>query len=168
MEWNGRDGVKVLVSVDGRGTVLQAARSRVRFPMRLNFFSLPNPSSRTVALGSTQPLTEIITRKLLGSKERPALEADNLTAICLENVGASKSQNCMGLHGLLRGIAYPTFLPLLPSICVEKLTFSIRIIRLWAEIRTWGEFALIRLSMWSEFVSHKKRINVNDTLVMWM
>jgi hypothetical protein len=41
----------------------------------------PNPSSRTMALGSTQPLTEISTRNLPGGKWRPALEADNLTAI---------------------------------------------------------------------------------------
>jgi hypothetical protein len=41
-----------------------------------------NPSSRTMALGSTQPLTEMGTRNLPGGKERPAREADNLTAIC--------------------------------------------------------------------------------------
>jgi hypothetical protein len=33
-------------------------------------------------LGSTQPLTEMITRNLPGSKGRPVREADNLTAIC--------------------------------------------------------------------------------------
>jgi hypothetical protein len=39
------------------GTMLQARRSRVQIPMRLlNFFNLPNLSSRTMALGSTQPL----------------------------------------------------------------------------------------------------------------
>jgi hypothetical protein len=44
-------------NVFDRGTMLQAGRSRVRFPMRsLDFFNLPNPSSRTMALGSTQPL----------------------------------------------------------------------------------------------------------------
>jgi hypothetical protein len=30
------------------------------------FFNLPNPSSRTMALGSTQPLREISTRNLPG------------------------------------------------------------------------------------------------------
>jgi hypothetical protein len=35
-----------------------------------------------MALGSTQPLTEMSTRNLLVDKERPAREADNLTAIC--------------------------------------------------------------------------------------
>jgi hypothetical protein len=35
-----------------------------------------------MALGSTQPLIEISTSKVLGGKERPARKADNLTAIC--------------------------------------------------------------------------------------
>jgi hypothetical protein len=49
----------------------------------VDFFSnLPNPSSRTMALGSTQPLTEMSTRNLPGGKGRPARKADNLTAIC--------------------------------------------------------------------------------------
>jgi hypothetical protein len=45
-------------------------------------FSWPNPSSRPVALGSTQPLTEMSTRNFPGGKGRPARKADNLTAIC--------------------------------------------------------------------------------------
>jgi hypothetical protein len=45
------------------------------------FFNWPNPSSRTMALGSTQPLTEMSTRNLPGGKGRPGLGADNLT-IC--------------------------------------------------------------------------------------
>jgi hypothetical protein len=32
--------------------------------MRWIFFSLPNPSSRTLTLGLTQPLTEVSTRNL--------------------------------------------------------------------------------------------------------
>jgi hypothetical protein len=35
------------------------------------FFNLPNPSSRTMALGSTQPLTEMSTRNFHGGKRRP-------------------------------------------------------------------------------------------------
>jgi hypothetical protein len=35
-----------------------------------------------MALGSTQPLTEMSTRNLPGGKERPAREADKITAIC--------------------------------------------------------------------------------------
>jgi hypothetical protein len=40
------------------------------------------PSSRTMALGSTQSLTEMSTRNLPGGKGWPAHKADNLTAIC--------------------------------------------------------------------------------------
>jgi hypothetical protein len=47
----------------------------------IGFFSWPNPSSRSMALGSIQPLTEISTRNLPGGKGRPVREADNLTAI---------------------------------------------------------------------------------------
>jgi hypothetical protein len=43
----------------------------------IGFFNLPNPSSRTVALGSTQSLTEMSTRYLPAVKERLALKADN-------------------------------------------------------------------------------------------
>jgi hypothetical protein len=60
----------------------QAGSLRVRFPMSLDFLNLPNPSSRTMYLGSTQPLTEMSTRNLPGGKERPARKADNLTVIC--------------------------------------------------------------------------------------
>jgi hypothetical protein len=49
-------------------------------------FNLPNPSSHTVALGSTQPRTEINTRNLHGGKKRAALRVDNLAAICEPNV----------------------------------------------------------------------------------
>jgi hypothetical protein len=48
----------------------------------IGFINRPNPSSRTMALGSTQPLTEMSTTNLPGSKGRPARKADNLTAIC--------------------------------------------------------------------------------------
>jgi hypothetical protein len=35
-----------------------------------------------MALGSTQPLTEMTTRNIPGGEKRPARKADNLTAIC--------------------------------------------------------------------------------------
>jgi hypothetical protein len=55
--------------VVGWGNMQQAGSSRVRFPMRpLDFFNLPNPSSRTTVLESTQPLTEMSTRNLRGVK----------------------------------------------------------------------------------------------------
>jgi hypothetical protein len=51
-------------------------------PDVIGFFNWPNPSSRTMALASTQPLTEMSTRNLPGGKGLPARNADNLTAIC--------------------------------------------------------------------------------------
>jgi hypothetical protein len=51
--------------------MLQAGRSQVEVPMRsLNFFSIPNSSSRTTALGLTQPLTEMNTRQCIWGIER--------------------------------------------------------------------------------------------------
>jgi hypothetical protein len=47
----------------------------------IEFFNWPNPSSRTMAVESTQPLTEITTRYLPECKGRPARKAD-LTSIC--------------------------------------------------------------------------------------
>jgi hypothetical protein len=44
--------------------------------------SIPDPSSRTTSLGSTQPLTEMSTRNLPGGKGWSVHKADNLTAIC--------------------------------------------------------------------------------------
>jgi hypothetical protein len=47
--------------------MLQAISLRVWFLLRsLDFFNLPNPSSHTIALGSTQPLTEMSIRNLPG------------------------------------------------------------------------------------------------------
>jgi hypothetical protein len=54
-------------------------------PDEVDFFSLPNPSSCTMALESTQPLSEMSTRNLPGGeggKGRPVRKADSLTAIC--------------------------------------------------------------------------------------
>jgi hypothetical protein len=51
-------------------------------PNEVIFFNWPNPSSRTMALGSSQPLTEMSTRNLTGGKWLPVLKANNLTDIC--------------------------------------------------------------------------------------
>jgi hypothetical protein len=53
-----RGNVRARSSVVGRGTI-QAGRSPVWFLDDVDFFNLPNPSSHTMALGSTQPLTEM-------------------------------------------------------------------------------------------------------------
>jgi hypothetical protein len=66
--------------------MLQAGRSPVRVPVEVEFFNLPNLSSRTMALLSTQPLTEMSTRNFPGGKKRPARRADNFAAIYEPNV----------------------------------------------------------------------------------
>jgi len=49
----------------GWGTALQAGMSRVRFPMALiEIFVDINHSGRTMAMGLTQPLTEMSTRSI--------------------------------------------------------------------------------------------------------
>jgi hypothetical protein len=67
--------------------MLQADRSRARFPIRsLDFFNLSNPSSCTMTLWSTQPLTETSTRNFPrggGVKGGRRLALDNLTANCV-------------------------------------------------------------------------------------
>jgi hypothetical protein len=59
-----------------------------------------------MALGSTQPLTEMSTRNLPGGKGQPARKADKLTPsvsrFSIENVGVSTSHNPMGLYSLLQ------------------------------------------------------------------
>jgi hypothetical protein len=62
--------------------MLQAGKLPVRVPDEVDFFNLPNSSSRIMALGSTQSLAEMSTRNLPGGKKRPALRDDNLAAIC--------------------------------------------------------------------------------------
>jgi hypothetical protein len=64
--------------------MLQTGMSQVRILMKsLNFFfNRPNPSSSTMALVYTQPLTEMSTRNIPGGKGRPARKADNLIVIC--------------------------------------------------------------------------------------
>jgi hypothetical protein len=80
-------------SVVGWGTMLQTGRSPVRVPDEVDFFNLPNPSSRTMVLWSTQPLTKMSTKNLPVGKKRPAPRADNLAAICVPNAWKCGSLN---------------------------------------------------------------------------
>jgi hypothetical protein len=66
--------------------MLQAARSPFRVPDEVDLLNLSNPSRRTMALGSTQTLTEKSTRNLPAGKKRPEHRADNLIAIYEPNV----------------------------------------------------------------------------------
>jgi hypothetical protein len=72
----------------------------------IGFLYLSNPYSRTVALGSIQPITEMSNRNHPGIKTRPERRADNFTSIC-ENVGDSTSQPLPpDLHGFLHTQRY--------------------------------------------------------------
>jgi hypothetical protein len=84
-------------SVVGWGNMLQAGSSLVRVPDEVDFLNLSNPSSSTMALGSTQPLTEMSTRNFPGGKTLPP----SMSRMS-ENVGASTPRNPKGLHGLYR------------------------------------------------------------------
>jgi hypothetical protein len=57
-----------------------------------------------MALGLTQPLTEMSTRKLPGGKKRPARKADNLAAIYEPNVWKCGSVNLSQPYGPLRPV----------------------------------------------------------------
>jgi hypothetical protein len=48
----------------------------------IGFISSPNPSSRIMTTGSTQPLAEMSTRNIPAGKGRQAPKADNITAVC--------------------------------------------------------------------------------------
>jgi hypothetical protein len=61
-----RHFLKEPVWLDSLPTNISLAKSKISFPDEVEFFNLPNPSSRTMALGSTQPLTEMSTRNLPG------------------------------------------------------------------------------------------------------
>jgi hypothetical protein len=65
----------------------------------IEFFNWPNPSSHTMAPGSTQPLTEMSTRNI---PEGKGWRHRNLWVDYLENVGALTSHNPMGLHDVLQ------------------------------------------------------------------
>jgi hypothetical protein len=81
--------------------MLQAGRSPVGVPDEVNFFCLPNASSCTMALGSTQPLTEMNTRNL-EIKSGRHVELTTLppsVSRMSENVAASTSRNSKGLYG---------------------------------------------------------------------
>jgi hypothetical protein len=80
-------------SIVGWGTMLQARRSPVQVPNEVDFFNLPNPSSRTMALVSTEPLTELSTRNLPGGKKRPECRTDSLATMYELNVWKCGSPN---------------------------------------------------------------------------
>jgi hypothetical protein len=81
----------------------------------VDFLNLLNPYSRTMPLGSTQPLTEkneyqeSSWRVKGGRRVRLTTLPPSVSQLSRENVGASTSHNPMGLHGLLQGQHYLDF-----------------------------------------------------------
>jgi hypothetical protein len=75
------------------------------------FFYRHNPVGRTMALGSTQPLTEMSTRNISWGVNA-VRRADNLTTFkcrLSRNLGASTSWNPKGLSGPVMGLLFFTF-----------------------------------------------------------
>jgi hypothetical protein len=89
-------------SVEGWDTILQARRECVRVLMRsFNVLNFPNCSSRTMALGFTQPVTEMSTGRCLRGYNMVDAHcwqpSCHLCADCLENMGSSISHNLRSL-----------------------------------------------------------------------
>jgi hypothetical protein len=78
----------------GWGTVLQTGRSQYRFPMLSLEFFIDNPSGRTMALGSTQPLTEMSTRNISWGKGGQCVWLTTLPLSCADCL---KIWACQGL-----------------------------------------------------------------------
>jgi hypothetical protein len=73
----------------------------------LDFFNLPNPSSRTMALGSTQPLREMSTRNLLGGKGRVARKTAPSVSRLSRKCGSLKVSHTYGPSRPVTGTDLP-------------------------------------------------------------
>jgi hypothetical protein len=88
--------------------MLQVERSGVRVPMKWIFFKLSNLFRRTMALGSTQHITEMSMRNLPGGvkgdwRVRLKTSPPSMSRLFKENKEASTPDIPLKLHGLLQG-----------------------------------------------------------------
>jgi hypothetical protein len=96
------------------GTTLQAGRSPVRVQDEVDFFNLSNPFGRTMALRSTQPLTQMSAKKFPGGKGSRCV---GITALQIsvsrmpENVKASKSHSPKACTEIASSICGPAPFP---------------------------------------------------------
>jgi hypothetical protein len=85
----------------------------------VGFFHWHNPVGRTMALGSTQPLTEMSTRNISwGVRVAGAYGWQPTTFMCClsRNLGASTSWNPLGLSRPVMGLLYFFLIPFYPFI----------------------------------------------------
>jgi hypothetical protein len=85
--------------------MLRVGRSPDRVPDEVNIFNLRNPSSRTMNLGSTQPLTEMSTRNLPGVKKQRVVGLATLppsVSGMFENVGDLTYRKPKGIRDVYR------------------------------------------------------------------
>jgi hypothetical protein len=92
----------------GWGTALQIGRSRVQFPMLSHNWH--NSSCRTMALGSTQPLTEMSTRNISWGKGGRCAGLTTLPPSCADclNSGSLNLLEPSGPVKACNGIALPS------------------------------------------------------------
>jgi hypothetical protein len=97
----------------------------------IGFFSRPHPSSSSMALRSTQPLTEMSARNLSGDKGLLVHKADDLIAICELNVYIMWEPRCLPLFFFLLIVWNPygfllwtaSYFLLLTNISLSKWSF---------------------------------------------